>query len=96
MVNKQLIAQTDSVTLDCQAPHYQSVFQCYFDIMGESTIGFTCMKTLTASELLLRSRQIPPVVVQLKCFYTLKYENLNSPSAHSNIISITILGRSLG
>lgn len=97
MVNKRLIAETDSVTLECQAPSYLTVFRCYFVIVdAESTMGFSCMTTVTGRELLRRSQQIPPAVVQVECFYTLKYVDLNSPSPHSNIFSITIQGKSLG
>lgn len=96
MVNKQLIAETDSVTLECQAPSYLTVFRCYFVIVDtKSTTEISCMTSVTGRELLRRSQQAAPAVVRVECFYTLKYEDLNSPSPHSNIFSITIQGRSL-
>lgn len=96
MVNKQLIAETDSVTLECQAPPTITVFRCYFVIVDtESTTEISCMTTVTGRELLWRSQQTAPAVVQVECFYTLKDGDINSPSPHSNIFSITIQGRSL-
>lgn len=97
MMNKRLITDTDSVSMHCQAPPYVNVFQCYFVIVNtKSTVVFSCMKTVTGSQLLLRSQQTPPAVVQVECFYTVKDRDQNVPSKHSDISSITIKGKSLG
>lgn len=97
MVNKQLILETDSVTLDCQAPSYPPVFQCDFLIVdSKNTMRKLCTRTVTGRELLRRSQQIPPAVVQVECFYTARYSHLNIQSPHSKIWSITIQGRSPG
>ncbi|CAG06875.1 unnamed protein product [Tetraodon nigroviridis] len=62
LVDKQLISETDSVTLDCQTPKNVSVFQCYFQIMVTGDfMEKQCRRT---------------AVVQLECFYTVKVEDV--------------------
>lgn len=96
-VNERLITDTDSVTLYCQTPSYLKVLGCYFVFVDtKNTVKSSCMTTMTGSELLLRSRQIPPAVVQVNCFYTFKDGDVNSPSMHSDILSITVQRKSLG
>ncbi|XP_042358800.1 uncharacterized protein LOC121955060 isoform X2 [Plectropomus leopardus] len=90
-VNSAMITETDSVTLNCQSPSDVPVFQCYFyTVRQDSTKIFSCMKTLTGSELLTMAKQSSPAEVKVKCFYTVKYEAVNSPSPHSEASSITI------
>ncbi|XP_051272388.1 uncharacterized protein LOC127372547 isoform X2 [Dicentrarchus labrax] len=90
-VNSPVITETDSVTLSCEAPSSVSVSQCYFyTVSGGNVRSSSCMKRLTGTELLLMSHQSSPAEVEVKCYYTVKVEDLDSPSPHSNISTITI------
>ncbi|KAJ4919592.1 hypothetical protein JOQ06_027674 [Pogonophryne albipinna] len=89
-VNPPVITETDSVTLHCQTPPSVSVSQCYFYTLSGGTRVFPCLKTLTGTELLLMSQQRSSAEVQVKCFYIVKYGDVNSPSPHSDPSSITI------
>ncbi|XP_078020998.1 uncharacterized protein LOC144459866 [Epinephelus lanceolatus] len=91
IVNSPVITETDSVTLNCRAPSSVSVSQCYIYIVGrESPKILSCMKTLTGSELLIKAHQSSPAEVKVKCFYTVKQGQVDSPSPHSDTSSITI------
>ncbi|KAL7408129.1 hypothetical protein ABVT39_018674 [Epinephelus coioides] len=91
IVNPVVITETDSVTLNCWAPSSVSVSQCHIYIVGqESPTILSCMKTLTGSELLIKAHQSSPAEVKVKCFYTVKQGQVNSPSPHSDASSITI------
>ncbi|KAL7407048.1 hypothetical protein ABVT39_002071 [Epinephelus coioides] len=91
MVNPVVITETDSVTLNCQTPSSVSVSQCYFYTVGrDSPTILSCRKTLTGTELLNMAHQSSPAEVKVKCFYTVKLGDLNSPSPHSDTSSITI------
>ncbi|XP_049443738.1 uncharacterized protein LOC125895712 [Epinephelus fuscoguttatus] len=91
IVNSPVITETESVTLDCRAPSSVSVSQCYIYIVGrESPTILSCMKTLTGSELLIKANQSSPAEVKVKCFYTVKQGQVDSPSPHSDASSITI------
>ncbi len=90
-VNPPVITETDSVTLNCQTPSSVSVSQCYFyTLSGGTNRVFSCLKTLTGTELLKMAHQSSPAEVKVKCFYTVKYGESNSPSPHSDTSSITI------
>ncbi|KAI4826821.1 hypothetical protein KUCAC02_030252 [Chaenocephalus aceratus] len=90
-VNPSVITETDSVTLHCQTPPSVSVSHCYFyTLSGLIVRGFSCLKTLTGTELLKMSQQRSPVEVQVKCFYTVKHGGSTSLSPHSDPSSITI------
>ncbi|XP_063767279.1 uncharacterized protein LOC134883078 isoform X2 [Eleginops maclovinus] len=85
-MNPPVITETDSVTLHCQTPPSVSVPQCYFyTLSGHIVRVFSCLKTLTGTELLEMSQQRSPAEVQVKCFY---YGGSNS--LHSDTSSITI------
>ncbi|KAI4826820.1 hypothetical protein KUCAC02_030251 [Chaenocephalus aceratus] len=87
-VNPPVITETDSVTLHCQTPPSVSVAQCYFYTLSGGV--FSCLKTLTGTELLEMSQQRSPAEVQMKCFYTLKLGGKHYPSPHSDTSSITV------
>ncbi|XP_040889504.1 uncharacterized protein LOC121179005 isoform X5 [Toxotes jaculatrix] len=89
-VNPPVITERDSVTLNCQTPSSVSVSHCFFYALGSETKGFSCLRTLTGTELLLMAHQTLPAVVKVKCYYTVKLGDLDSPSPHSDISSITI------
>ncbi|XP_033995084.1 uncharacterized protein LOC117489703 isoform X1 [Trematomus bernacchii] len=89
-VNPPVITETDSVTLHCQTPPSVSVSQCYFYTLSGGTRVFSCLKTLTGTELLMLSQQSSPAEVQVKCFYTITFEGSNYPSPHSDPSSITV------
>ncbi|XP_054883282.1 uncharacterized protein LOC129358333 [Poeciliopsis prolifica] len=89
-VDSSIITETDSVTLRCQAPDHFSVNQCYFHVNGGTLTPFPCMKTLTGTELLSMAKQNSSSVVEVRCFYIVKYEDRNSPSPDSDLAHITI------
>ncbi|XP_063767615.1 uncharacterized protein LOC134883253 isoform X2 [Eleginops maclovinus] len=90
-VNPPVITETDSVTLHCQTPPSVSVTHCYFyTLSGHIVSVFSCLKTLTGTELLEMSQQSSPAEVQVKCYYSIKYGGSNSPSPHCDTSSITI------
>ncbi|XP_027858991.1 uncharacterized protein LOC114135688 isoform X2 [Xiphophorus couchianus] len=89
-VDSSLIKDTDSVTLSCRAPAHVSVHQCYFYVNRGTEAPFPCIKTFTGTELLWMRKQSLPSVAEVRCFYTVKYEAVNSPSPHSDVSHITI------
>ncbi|KAJ4919578.1 hypothetical protein JOQ06_027660 [Pogonophryne albipinna] len=89
-VNPPVITETDSVTLHCQTPPSVSVSQCNFYILSGGTRVFSCLKTLTGTELLEMSQQSSPAEVQMMCFYTLMLGGIHYPSPHSDTSSITV------
>ncbi|XP_077948038.1 uncharacterized protein LOC120835185 isoform X24 [Gasterosteus aculeatus] len=91
IMNSAVISETETVTLDCRAPSYPTVHQCYFTIIGaKHAKGFTCVQTLTGTELLRMSDQKAPAEVKVDCYYTVMVGDVNHPSAHSVTSSITI------
>ncbi|XP_031695898.1 uncharacterized protein LOC116378210 isoform X2 [Anarrhichthys ocellatus] len=90
-VNPPVINETDSVTLNCEAPSSASVPLCSFFTSSGGTVRFpSCLQTLTGSELLKISQQRSPAEVQVTCFYTVKLGAKDYPSPHSDTSSITI------
>ncbi|XP_067442158.1 uncharacterized protein [Thunnus thynnus] len=86
-VNPQVITETDSVTLNCQAP--TSVSHCYFHTLSEQTATvLPCLYTLTGTELLQMAHQRSPAEVEVKCYYTAMFGD--TYSSHSDSSSITI------
>ncbi|KAJ4919577.1 hypothetical protein JOQ06_027659 [Pogonophryne albipinna] len=94
-VNPPVITETDSVTLHCQTPPSVSVSQCNFYILSGGTRVFSCLKTLTGTELLEMSQQSSPAEVQMTCFYTLMLGGIHYPSPHSDTSSITVRSRTV-
>ncbi|XP_056885772.1 uncharacterized protein LOC130524063 isoform X5 [Takifugu flavidus] len=91
VITEHLITETDSVTLHCRTPSDQTVHQCFvYSVETKNRVSFSCMKTLTATELLIHSKQSAPAVVQVRCFYTVKFGDIKSPSPHSGTSFITI------
>ncbi|XP_062301041.1 mucin-2-like [Scomber scombrus] len=90
-VDPPVITETDSVTLNCQTPPSVSVTQCYFYTLSGGTIRvLSCLQTLTGTELLQMAHQRSPAEIKVKCYYTVKREETNSPSPHSDTTSIMI------
>ncbi|XP_051272347.1 uncharacterized protein LOC127372538 isoform X3 [Dicentrarchus labrax] len=85
-VNQSVITDTDSVTLNCQPPPSVSVSQCYFStVRGGPATRFSCLQTLTGTELLKMSYQSSPAEVEVKCSYLKVFQ-----SPESETTSITI------
>nr|XP_020442352.1 uncharacterized protein LOC109951928 [Monopterus albus] len=85
-VDPPLITETDTVTLNCQTPSSVPVTQCFFrTVKDKPAKSFSCVKTLTGTELLLLAYQSSPAVVEVTCFYLDMYQ-----SPESNTSSITI------
>ncbi|XP_065810419.1 uncharacterized protein [Labrus bergylta] len=88
-VNSAVIKETDSVTLNCQTPSYVS--QCYYQTLsGETVRTFSCLQTLTGSELLKMDHQSSSAEVKVECFYTVQIGDKHFPSPHSDTVSISI------
>ncbi|XP_065810417.1 uncharacterized protein [Labrus bergylta] len=88
-VNSAVITETDSVTLKCQTP--SSVSQCYYQTLSGGTVRtLSCLQTLTGSELLRMDHKSSPAEVKVKCFYTVQSGDRNTPSPHSDTVSISI------
>ncbi|XP_049444176.1 uncharacterized protein LOC125895954 [Epinephelus fuscoguttatus] len=86
-----VITETETVTLNCQTPSSVSVSQCYFYTVGRASPKvLSCETTLTGIELLRMAYQSSPAEVKVKCFYTVKVGERDSPSPHSDTASITI------
>ncbi|XP_054866447.1 uncharacterized protein LOC129348903 [Amphiprion ocellaris] len=83
-VNPLVITETDSVTLDCQIPSSVNVSQCYFNIARRKP-AFSCLKTLTGTELLSLAHQSSPATVEVTCFYLMTHK-----SPDSNVIPVSI------
>ncbi|XP_060899907.1 uncharacterized protein LOC132978668 isoform X2 [Labrus mixtus] len=91
MVNPAVITETDSVTLNCQTPSSVSVSQCYYQTLSGGTVKiFSCLQTLTGSELLKMDHQSSSAEVKVKCFYTVQNGDINLQSPHSDTVSISI------
>nr|XP_020515689.1 uncharacterized protein LOC110004504 [Labrus bergylta] len=91
MVNPAMITETDSVTLKCQTPSSVSVSQCqYFTLSGGTVRTFSCLQTLTGSELLKMDHQSSPAEVQVKCFYTVQSGDRNARSPESEYSSVSV------
>ena len=87
-VNPSVITETDSVTLNCQTP--PSVSQCqFFTLSGHTVREFSCLRTLTGTELLKMSSQNSPAEVKVKCFYIIKLGKKMSQSPDSETASVT-------
>ena len=91
-VNPPVITETDSVILNCQTPASVSVTQCYFYTLSGGTVRVlvSCLQTLTGPELLMMANQTSPAEIKVKCYYTVKRGETNSPSPHSDTTSIMI------
>ncbi|XP_076013074.1 uncharacterized protein LOC143005503 [Genypterus blacodes] len=101
-VSSTIITVTDHVTLTCEPP-LVSVERCYFNIDGTpaSFRGLqcgartghiwrapSCQQSFTRTELLQRSQQSSPAVVDMKCYYTVQQGSVTSP--WRDISSITL------
>ncbi|XP_060899915.1 uncharacterized protein LOC132978670 isoform X6 [Labrus mixtus] len=91
MVNPAVITETDSVILNCQTPSSVSVSQCYYQTLSGGTVKiFSCLQTLTGSELLKMDHQSSPAEVKVKCFYTVQNGDINLQSPESEYSSVSV------
>ncbi|XP_062420012.1 uncharacterized protein LOC119194023 isoform X4 [Pungitius pungitius] len=91
IMSSAVITETGTVTLECRAPSSPPVNHCYFIFVSvKHPKGFTCLQTLTGTELLKMSHQGAPAEVKVQCFYTVMFGDVNKPSPHSITSSITI------
>ncbi|XP_038553352.1 flocculation protein FLO11-like isoform X6 [Micropterus salmoides] len=89
-VNPSVITETDSVTLNCQTPSSVSMSECYFrTVRGGPAKRFSCLQTLTGTELLKITNQSSPAEVKVTCFYL--YVSSSPDSDVSSIIVRTSL-----
>ncbi|CAI5687743.1 unnamed protein product [Oreochromis niloticus] len=88
-LSKTEIRETDSVTMNCEAPSSVSVTQCYFYTLSGGTVrNLPCMKRLTGAELLDWAKLRSPAEVKVRCYYSAQPGWLKSPD--SSISSINI------
>ncbi|XP_055365025.1 uncharacterized protein LOC121202266 isoform X2 [Betta splendens] len=79
------IAETNSVTLNCQTP--SSVSQCFFVTVSGGTVrSLSCLWTLTGTELLHMAQLRSPAEVEVQCYYT--FNGRNSPLSDPSSITI--------
>ncbi|XP_042354892.1 uncharacterized protein LOC121952328 isoform X3 [Plectropomus leopardus] len=89
-VTPAVITETETVMLNCQTPPSLSLSQCYFRTeRGKPVKSFSCLKTLTGTELLEMTRQNSPAQVKVTCFYL--YVSESPESDMSSIIIRTSL-----
>ncbi|KAM8913931.1 uncharacterized protein AB9W97_007006 isoform 1-T1 [Spinachia spinachia] len=90
-ISSAVIAERETVTLDCRTLLSPPVHHCYFSVVGAKySRGFTCVQTVTGTELLRMSDQRAPAEVNVSCYYTRMVGDVNEPSSHSVTSSITI------
>ncbi|KAM4587234.1 uncharacterized protein PAE49_023244 isoform 2-T2 [Odontesthes bonariensis] len=89
-VDRPVITETDSVTLNCQTPSSVSVTQCDFYIENKEKSDSSCVQTLTGAELLKIGGKRSPSEVKVRCFYTVRFGGVDSPSPVSDTSTITI------
>ncbi|XP_023180447.1 uncharacterized protein LOC111605824 isoform X2 [Xiphophorus maculatus] len=84
--NPLVITESNSVTLTCQPPSSVPVSDCYFYIGREKIPQrFSCLKTMTAADLLSLTKQSSPANIDVTCYYLKSH-----PSPKSNLLSIII------
>ncbi|XP_029990912.1 uncharacterized protein LOC115419975 isoform X2 [Sphaeramia orbicularis] len=89
IIDPPVIAETDSVTLNCQTPSSVSVSRCYFYTLSGRILGdSSCVQTLKGAELMVNKHL--PAEVKLKCYYTVNHGEADSPSPHSAFTSVTV------
>ncbi|XP_019214406.1 uncharacterized protein LOC109202204 [Oreochromis niloticus] len=70
-LSKTEIRETDSVTMNCEAPSSVSVTQCYFYTLSGGTVrNLPCIKRLTGAELLDWAKLRSPAEVKVRCYYS--------------------------
>ncbi|XP_043978537.1 uncharacterized protein LOC122834296 isoform X3 [Gambusia affinis] len=90
-VDRLVMTETDSVTLNCSAPTHVSVSRCDFYIENkEMSSDSSCVKTLTGSEMLKKLNIRSPSDVKVKCSYVTKIDALDSSSSDSESTTIII------
>ncbi|KAM4588715.1 uncharacterized protein PAE49_003133 [Odontesthes bonariensis] len=89
-VDRPVITETDSVTLNCVTPSSVSATQCDFYIENKEKSDSSCVQTLTGAELLKIGGKRSPSEVKVRCFYTLRFGGVDSPSPDSDTSTITI------
>ncbi|XP_076013070.1 uncharacterized protein LOC143005500 [Genypterus blacodes] len=89
-LSPRVITESDSVTLSCQTPSSAPNVQCYLYTARTGHIwrAPSCQQNFTGTELLQRSQQSSPAVVDMKCYYTVQQGSVTSP--WSDISSITL------
>ncbi|MEQ2178879.1 hypothetical protein GOODEAATRI_018807, partial [Goodea atripinnis] len=90
-VNPQQITESDSVTLNCGTPSFDSVATCslYF-IKSKIARSISCVQNMTGRELLMMTHQTSPAEVELTCYYTVKNTGGQHQSPDSHISSVTV------
>ncbi|CAG5980867.1 unnamed protein product [Menidia menidia] len=97
-VDRPVITETDSVTLNCVTPSPFSVTQCDFYIENKKkSDSYSCMQTITGAELLKVTNRMSPTEVKVRCSYTVKDGGIYhlSPSSGESTIIINNLPQAL-
>ncbi|MED6290915.1 hypothetical protein CHARACLAT_018265 [Characodon lateralis] len=91
MVDRLVITETDSVTLNCSTSPNVSVSRCDFYIANEKmSANSSCVETVTGTKLLSKPKIRPPAEVKVKCSYSIKDGTVNITSSDSISTIITI------
>ncbi|XP_021172837.2 uncharacterized protein LOC105927113 [Fundulus heteroclitus] len=90
-VDRLLITETESVTLNCSTPPHVSVSRCDFYIGHEKmSPDASCVETLTGSELLTIVNRKSPAEVKVRCSYAVMDRAIDVTSSYSESTTITI------
>ncbi|MEQ2304800.1 hypothetical protein AMECASPLE_031080 [Ameca splendens] len=91
MVDRLVITETDSVTLNCSTSPDVSVSRCDFYIANEKmSADSSCVETVTGTKLLSMAKIRSPAEVKVKCSYSVKDGAVNITSSDSISTTITI------
>ncbi|XP_070405544.1 uncharacterized protein [Nothobranchius furzeri] len=90
-VDRLLMRESDSVTLNCLTPSYVSGSGCDFYIQNQKIYdSFSCAQTLTGSEVLKMVNRRSPTEVKVRCRYRWRYGTDEYKSSDSDPTFITI------
>lgn len=67
-----------------------NMFRLFYTGEQETIKGFSRLQTQTGTEMLLVPHQRSPSEGKVRCFYTVQYADVNSPSSHSNTIFVSV------
>ncbi|XP_047202343.1 uncharacterized protein LOC124856152 [Girardinichthys multiradiatus] len=91
MVDRLMITETDSVTLNCSTSPDVSVSRCDFYIANKKmSADSSCVETVTGTKLLSMAKIRSPAEVKVKCFYSVKDGAVDITSSDSISTTITI------
>ncbi|XP_051768199.1 uncharacterized protein si:ch211-11c3.9 isoform X2 [Ctenopharyngodon idella] len=94
-VSPDVIRESSSVKMICEAPADVTVKQCYFYINREKEnikVSPSCELNLTAAEVLIWAAVKSPVSVDINCYYITHEHGIDKSSSHCPAATVTVLG----